>query len=123
MSNPDYSITSRSSIGVPLADIGMVKDPAKILTRLVKQDHGLEDEKKQSLFAVFNKPEVLDTLLVGAAGAALTHAVASYMQVPTPARTLLSLAGFGIGNIIYNTLSERKFTTYDSNRGTVRMKI
>jgi hypothetical protein len=48
MSNPDYSITSRSSIGVPLADIGMVKDPAKILTRLVKQDHGLEDEKKQS---------------------------------------------------------------------------
>jgi hypothetical protein len=76
-----------------------------------------------TLFNMFNKPEVLDTLLVGAAGVALTHAVTSFLNVPKPARTLLSLAGFGIGNIIYNAFNERKFTTLDESKASVKIKL
>jgi len=40
-----------------------------------------------------------------------------------PARTLLSLAGFGLGNIIYSTLHERKFTEYDPKTGLSKIKL
>lgn len=117
------SINERAQYGVPLTGPGLLRDPAKVLTKLVAGDHGLDDSKKDSLFSMFSKPEVLDTLLVGAAGVALTHAVTSFLNVPTPARTLLSLAGFGIGNIIYNTFNERKFTTLDESKASVKIKL
>jgi hypothetical protein len=40
-----------------------------------------------------------------------------------PARTLLSLAGFGIGNMIYNSLNDKKFTTFDPHTGVSKVKL
>lgn len=93
------------------------------MTNLLSNDHGLGAGQKQSLFTVLNTPEVFDHLLVGTVGAALTHVVAKYMDIPKPARTLLSLAGFGIGNIIYNTLQTNKFTNYDPDRAVSTIKL
>lgn len=102
---------------------GLGRDPLKTLQALIKQDHGLEENKKQSLFTMLNTPEVFDHLVAGAFGAAFTYAVSSFMKIPSPARTLLSLAGFGVGNILYNTFKERKFTDYNPSTATARIKL
>jgi hypothetical protein len=40
-----------------------------------------------------------------------------------PSRILLSLAGYGIGNIIYNALLERKFTDYNPHTAVATIKL
>ena len=94
-----------------------------ILLKLVKHDAGLPKEHKQSIFGVLNSPEVFDNLLAGTAGAALSLVITRYMDVPPVGRTLLGLAGFGIGTILMNTLHERKFTDYDPQTGKSRIKL
>jgi hypothetical protein len=51
------------------------------------------------------------------------HTLASYKKMSPTARTLLSLAGFGIGTIMYNIIKERKFTSFDQATGKVKIKI
>ncbi len=68
-------------------------------------------------------PEAFEHLIAGVAGAAIAKALASYNNMSKPAQTLLSLAGFGIGNIMYNTLQEHKFTTYDQDTGKSKIKL
>jgi len=120
----DYgSINERSPYGKPIVGMGMINDPSAIFTKLVKQDHGLDSDKKQSIFTMLNSPEIFDHLLVGAIGMALTHAVTKFMNVPKPAQTLLSLAGFGIGNILYNVLKENQFTDYNPSTAKARIKL
>jgi hypothetical protein len=116
------SIGARSPFGRPLSGQNMVSDPVRVMN-LIAQDRGLPQEKKQSIFTMLNSPEMFDHILVGAAGAALGHAIAKYSNVPNPARTLLSLAGFGIGNIIYNTLQTREFADYDPSTAKARIKL
>jgi hypothetical protein len=107
--------------GLRYSGLDMVNNPAGLL-KLVKQDHGLTVPKKKHLLAMLNTPEAFDHIMVGLTGMMIAKAAGSYAQLSKPARTLLSLAGFGIGNIIYNTLQERKFTTYDPNTGISRIK-
>lgn len=98
-------------------------DLQPILAKMIAQDHGLDLGKKQSLLAMLNSPEALDNLLVGAVGFAVVHALTSYRKMSPTARTLLSLAGFGIGTIMYNIIKERKFTSFDQATGKARIKI
>lgn len=93
------------------------------LLKLIEQDHGLSFDKKHSLLTMFNSPELLDHLLAGLTGAAVAKAIAHYYSLNSTAQTLLSLAGFGIGNIIYNTLHENKFTEYDPATRTAKIKL
>lgn len=95
---------------------------ARTLIKLVGQDHGLDQHKKQSLFSLIRSPEVFDHLVAGTAGVAMMHVVSKYTELPKHARTLLSLAGFGVGNIIYNSLHKRKFTEYDPVTGVIHVK-
>jgi len=95
---------------------------ASSLLKLVGQDHALDQQKKQSLFSLIKSPEVFDHLIAGTAGMAMMHVVAKYAELPKHARTLLSLAGFGVGNIIYNSLHKRKFTEYDPSTGMIHVK-
>jgi hypothetical protein len=95
---------------------------ANTLLKLVGQDHGLDQHKKQSLFSLIKSPEVFDHLVAGAAGVAMMHVVSKFTELPKHARTLLSLAGFGVGNIIYNSLHKRKFTEYDPATGMLHVK-
>ncbi len=112
---------SDSKYGIRMAGIDMVNDPAAIL-KLVKGDHGLAADKKQHLLTMLNSPEAFNHVMAGLAGMLIAKAAGSYSTMSKPARTLLSLAGFGLGNIIYNTMHERKFTTYDPHTGISRIK-
>lgn len=95
----------------------------QLISHYVQNDHGLAQHKKNSLLNVLNNPEWVDHLVVGAAGAAISKAVASYAEMSKPAQTLMSLAGFGVGNIIYNHLHERKHTSYDPETGLSRIHM
>ena len=116
-----FSVSDTVPYGRRIIGLDLVNNPASIF-HLVQQDHGLEHNKKRSLLHMLNSPEVFDHLLAGAAGVVIAKAISSYSDMSPPARTLLSLAGFGIGNIIYNNLNERKFTTYDPDTGIARIK-
>jgi len=119
--DPILSVSDPGQYGVKMTGLGMIDNPSSIL-KLVKHDHGLPEHKKKSLMSMLNSPEAFDHLLAGAAGFAVARAISSYSEMSKPARTLLSLAGFGIGNIIYNTLHERKFTDYDPHTGIIKVK-
>lgn len=102
--------------GINYGDPSVLHNSNKIL-HLVQQDHGLSSNKKKDLTAILNSPEAFDHILSGVVGMAVGRAIAHYSSMSKPARTLLSLAGFGIGNIIYNTLQDNKFSTYDKKTG------
>ena len=107
------------------ADYGSSTEPVRpaTLLTLLKQDKNLPEHKKKSLLAALSSPEAMDHLLAGLAGAALARAAANYAKLSKPARTLLSLAGFGLGNIMYNHLNERKHTAYDPRTGKSRILL
>jgi hypothetical protein len=107
--------------GLNLFGDDVLQHPSKIF-KFIKEDHGLPDQKKKSLMHMLNSPEAFDQLLAGAAGAAIAHTAASYSKISRPGRLLLSLAGFGLGNIMYSTLQERKFTDYDPKTGISTVK-
>lgn len=108
--------------GIRMFGPDLIENPHSF-KRLIEQDHGLDRRTKKGLIASLNSPEILDTLLSGAAGYMLAKTVSSYSELSKPARTLLSLAGFGVGNIIYNNLKERKFTNYDPSTGRMEIKL
>lgn len=115
------AVSSPGRYGLRMTGPDLIDNPSAIL-KLVKHDHGLPEHKKKSLMTTLGSPEAFDHLLAGAAGFAVARAISSYSEMSKPARTLLSLAGFGIGNIIYNNLHERKFTTFDPHTGISRIK-
>ena len=105
-----------SPYGVRMSGPDMINSPSTFI-KLVKEDHGLEEHKKNKLFTMLNSPEAFDNIMAGAAGSALALAASHFSSLSKPARTLISLAGFGLGNIIYNTVHERKFTKYNPETG------
>jgi hypothetical protein len=112
----------------PLAGPGDVQyhknpDPATIFAHYIHQDHGLDQNKKQSLLTMLNSPEAMDHLLAGAAGAVLAKTVASYAEMSKPAQVLMSLAGFGLGNVVYNAFQENKFSSYDKDTAKSRINL
>ena len=90
---------------------------------LVMHDHGLALGKKNSLLTMLDSPEWVDHLAVGAVGAAVSKAAASYIGMSKPAQTLMSLAGFGLGNMLYNQMHENKHTSYDQASGLSRIHM
>lgn len=118
-----FNAADMSPYGVAYAGNGVIFNQQRVLAKLVGQDHGMENNKKQSLLTMLNSPEAMDHILAGAAGVALTHTISKYSDISPPARTLLSLAGFGIGNIIYNTLNQSRHTSFDSSTGTARINL
>jgi hypothetical protein len=75
--------------------------------------------QKQHLLNLLNNPNVEERLLAGAAGAALSYALARYMGMSGTSRLLMSLAGFGAGNILLGALTpEPKHTRWNPERAT-----
>ena len=100
----------------------VLDDHANILSNLVDRDHGLDSHKKKHLTTMLNSPEYIEHLLAGTTGTMLMHSIHHYSNLPKPVQSLLSLAGFGIGNIIYNELHEDRFSEYDPRSGKSRIK-
>ena len=93
------------------------------VNKFIKMDHGLADRKKHELFTVINTPEIFDHMLAGTAGALLTTTIARFANMSQTAQTLLGLAGFGLGNIMYNILQPNKFTEWDPSKGLSKIKL
>jgi hypothetical protein len=89
--------------------------------KLVRNDDGLEAKKKQSLLSMLGSPEAFDHIVAGVAGVAIARAVTHYSEMSKPAKILLNLAGFGLGNILYNHLHENKFTKYNPETGMSKL--
>jgi hypothetical protein len=117
-----FSITEPAAGGVRMFGVDMIKNQAGLL-KMINQDKGLNMQKKNSLLTMLQSPEAFDNIMAGAAGVILTRMLTSYTNMSPTARTLLSLAGFGIGNIIYNAVHERKYTEFDPVTGRARIKL
>jgi hypothetical protein len=100
----------------------VLDDRANILHNMVDRDHGLSNNKKKHLTTMLNSPEYIEHLMAGTTGTMLMHSIHNYSKLPKPVQSLLSLAGFGIGNIIYNELHEDRFSEYNPSSGKSRIK-
>jgi hypothetical protein len=118
----ELSIADTSPYGKRMFGLDILEDPS-LLFKFVQQDHGLPQHKKKALLTMLEGPEAFDHLVAGTAGAALGKAVSSYAELSPPSQTLMSLAGFGLGNVLYNTLHEEKFTSYNPDSGKVKIKM
>lgn len=116
-----FSISDDSPYGVPYAGNGIIYSQSKILSKLVKQDHGIDNLKKNYLLAAFESPDVVESLFVGATGMIVANLIAKYTNMSTPAKTLLSLAGFGIGNTLYEMLKNKRYTSFNASTGTSKI--
>ena len=76
------------------------------LAQAIAGDMGLPATQRQGLLQMFNSPNVAEQLLGGVAGGALGLALARFKKLSGPAQVLMSLAGFGLGNIIVNKLTQ-----------------
>jgi hypothetical protein len=101
----------------------VLDDHVNVLQNLLKRDHALAKHKKRHLSLMLNSPEYAEQLLAGFSGRMLMKSISHFNDLPKPAQTLLSLAGFGIGNIIYNELHEDKFSEYNPSSGKSRIKL
>jgi hypothetical protein len=74
------------------------------LARYIQNDHGLHPEDRARLLRLLETPDTGAYLLTGATGAGIALAVARWRGMSPASQTLMSLAGFGLGNIILNKL-------------------
>jgi hypothetical protein len=96
----------------------------KDLAHLIRQDYGMPHESKINLLTMLNSPNMADQLIAGAGGAALGLAVARYKKLSGTAQTLMSLAGFGLGNIIMSSLTQPgKFTGWNPETAKNRVFV
>ena len=107
---------------ISLHEQNVLDDHANILQNIVQKDHALDQHQKKHLTTMLNSPEYVEHLLAGTSGAMLMHSMRHYEELPKPVQSLLSLAGFGLGNIIYNELHEDKFSEYTPSTGKSRIK-
>ena len=117
-----FGISDIAPGGIRMTGVDMLRDPSRLL-KVIEQDKGLSMQKKNSLLTMLQSPEAFDNIMAGAAGVILTRMLANYTNMSPTAKTLLSLAGFGLGNIIYNAIHERKYTEFDPVTGQARIKL
>ena len=94
------------------------------LAKFIRSDYGMPHESKVNLLAIMNSPNMAEQVIAGAGGAALGYAVSKYKNMSGTAQALMSLAGFGLGNIIMNSLTQPgKFTSWNSETAKNRVFI
>jgi hypothetical protein len=90
------------------------------LQKYINADHGLAPDQRVHLLKMLNSPDMAGHLFAGVAGAAVALAIARWKKMSATSQVLMSLAGFGLGNIILNKLEGHpKHTSWDSDTGTV----
>lgn len=96
----------------------------KDLTHFIRSDYGMPQSSKMNLLTIMNSPNMAEQLIAGAGGAALGMAVARYKKMSGTAQALMSLAGFGLGNIIMNSLTQPgKFTSWNAETAKNRIFV
>lgn len=94
-----------------------------LLVQLVSEDHGLSPDQKMTLISKLNDPTFSQKLLHGATGAAIAFGISKYLNLSNPTQILLSLAGFGIGRMLWDHVDNNKYLTYNKERGSYSVKL
>ena len=107
------------------SDLQSLIGPGKImmpedLSKFIRQDEGLHPAQRANVLQMLNNPDIATHVLTGITGAGIALAVARWKKMSPTSQVLMSLAGFGLGNIILNKLTPPpKFTNWNSSGGTV----
>lgn len=73
-----------------------------VLRSAVSKDQGLSTPQRNEVLEALNDPNFLSSLKTGAISALLGGLLGKFMKLSGETRLLLSLAGFGIGKILYD---------------------
>jgi hypothetical protein len=119
-----YSPNAISPYGVKMYGMDVLQSNASVLSKIINNDHGLDENKKQSVLAMLDNPKTFNSLLSGAAGGALIRSVGNFEKMSKPAQMLVTMAGFGLGRAVYDLFHDPEtFSSYNSNKDTIKIKI
>lgn len=74
------------------------------LRRVINIDHELHAREREELLACIDEKDFMKRTAFGGLGAATGLLVAKFLKLSTTTQVLLSLAGFGIGRMLYDGL-------------------
>jgi len=74
------------------------------LSTLVALDPHVDDHARNHILSIIDNPHPLENLFIGSTGALTALAISRFLQFKKETQILLSLAGFGAGVIISNSL-------------------
>lgn len=78
------------------------------LYQMITADPSLSSSQKQQLVAALTNGNLLDQVMSGAAGGGLGYILAKFMNMSRHTQMIMSLAGFGIGSVLYDKLQAGK---------------
>lgn len=73
-----------------------------LLRKAVNVDQGISGDKRSTVNNWLNDPEFVGELQTGAMGSAIAYLLSKYVNLSPKAQILMSLAGFGVGKLIYD---------------------
>jgi hypothetical protein len=118
------NILDTAPYGIRMSGPDIISDSAAILSKVINHDHGIDETKKKSLLAMIDHPDTFNRLASGGLGVALVRSTSAFEKLSKPVQILVSLAGFGVGRALYDTLSSPdKFSSYNSSTGATKIKI
>lgn len=80
----------------------------------VQKDSSLNTVQQQSVMQHLADPQFVSELKDGAIGAAIAYLLGKYFNLKSETKVLLSVAGFGIGKLIYDYSKDPKqFSTFN----------
>ena len=96
----------------PLFDISQAR-------AAVQLDQGLTGNQRATVINLLEDPAFVGELKSGATGGALTYLITKYLKLKPKTQLLLSIAGFGVGKIIYDYKHDPK----NSSRYNPKLKM
>lgn len=79
-----------------------------VLRQAINKDQALTRSQKEELQNWVDSPDVINKLQSGGIGAALGYMLSKYLRLSPQTQLLLSIAGFGVGKMVYDYKSDPK---------------
>ncbi len=92
------------------------------LLKAVNADTELEDNEKDELENYLRQQDNINKMIAGALGTGIAVLLGQYLKLSSTSKILLSLAGYGIGNIIYKSWKKkRRYMNFDDKTRTYEL--
>ncbi len=117
----DISLSPTSLVNNSLSGKNMSWPSARELAAYVANDAGLSIEQRAGLLEQLKQPGFLSSVFAGVAGASLLLVISRYLKLSPAVQVLLSMAGYGIGNLLLNATSNNMLK-YDDKLKSYEIK-
>jgi hypothetical protein len=97
-------------------------DKLKEVREYVANDPHVNPNEKESVLSFLNGPDPFGHLVAGGIGAGVANTITSFMKLNDTTKALITVAGFGLGSVLANTLV-RNTNTYVEQTDEGRIKI